>query len=136
MPGNIVITPPNQVMPLGPMSAFTEEIERPARVDEGYAYGETTRLALTTQARRVFRLTRSLSAADAAALENFLLLTMTGRAFWFYNLRETVPTGSYDPTGANPVGRYAVTWEGSLTQAVAPGVRTVVAQYALREVAF
>jgi hypothetical protein len=132
MPSNLVITQPDAVMPQGLMSAFREQIERPALVDDGYALGESTRFAMTTLSRRTFRLARRLNQADTTALYNFLA-ARKARPFWFYNLRETQPVGSWDPTGANPVGRYAVVWQGPLTQSTDLGLRGT-SEFELREV--
>jgi hypothetical protein len=133
MPSNLVITQPDVVMPQGLMSSFKEQIERPALVDDGYALGESTRFAMTIFSRRTFRLARRLNGADTVTLYNFLA-ARKGRPFWFYNLRETQPVGSWDPTGQNPVGRYAVVWQGPLAQATEMG-RGGTSELELREVA-
>jgi hypothetical protein len=141
MPYNVIIGTPVQVMPIGLMAAFEEESERKALIDQGYAYGESTRLALTLTSRKRFRVSRRLTPAQADALRAFYLSTRHGQSFWFYNLRETQPPGSFDPTGGNPIGRYAVVWDSPLTQSagftgtVAKPARGSVSEYALREVA-
>ena len=106
-------------MPIGLMTAFTEEIDRPALIDGPFAGGETIRFPLTMNPRRVFRLARRLTQVDADALRNFLLQHKC-RPFWFYNIRETSPAGYWDPTGANPVGRYPVVWQGAYAQEAMP----------------
>src|SRR5262245_5662373 len=125
MPSNPILTQPDAVMPIGLMIAFSEVIERPALADGPFSGGETIRFPLTMNPRRMFRLARRLSQVDADALRNFLLQHKC-RPFWFYNIRETAPVGSWDPTGQNPVGRYPVVWAGAYEQesnlpGVAPG---------------
>lgn len=132
MPGNIIITEPTLVMPMALMAAFTEEIERRALIDEGYAQGESTRRPLTLLARRRFRIARRLTPAQRSELVAFYNLTREGVPFWFYNLAETQPPGSWDETGANPIGRYVVVWDGPLVQAARMGRSS--SEFALREV--
>lgn len=137
MPGNIVNKPPTQVMPMGTMVSFDGTFERPAIVDEGYAYGESTRQPLTLNARRYFRVARPLTRAQADTLEQFYTSTVSaGEPFWFYDLRETVPIGSWDPTGANPVGRYCVFWDGPMARTVNLSGRPLIIEFALREVEY
>lgn len=133
MPNNLILPTPTQVMPIGPMLAFSESLEHAALLDE-YPDASTARRSLVTLPRRVFRLARKLPAADMAALYSFLQ-GMKGRPFWFYNLRETQPPGSWDATGLNPVGRYAVVLQGPLSQSVELGSRGTVSME-LREVAY
>lgn len=120
MPQNLILTQPDAVMPQGLMSAFSEEIERPALADGVWSLGESVRFPLTLQARRVFRLARRLDAIELDQLRSFLL-NKKNQPFWFYNLRETQPIGSYDPTGQNPIGRYAVVWQGGMSSTIEPG---------------
>ena len=133
MPSNLVLTQPDVVMPQGPMQAFDESAERPALLDDGYAQGEDTRFVLTQQARRFFRVARRLTQDDWNTLYTFFV-ARKGRPFWFYNVRETQPPYSWDPTGQNPIGRYAVVFEGGLSQATELPRGTC--QVALREVAY
>lgn len=133
MPGNIVITAPVTVMPMGLMSLFQEEMERKAFVDEGYAQGESTRVARTIFSRRRFRVARKLTKDEAESLRTFYISTRDGRPFWFYNLIECVPVGDWDESGGSPVGRYAVVWDGPLVQSVGIG-RNGTSEYQLREV--
>lgn len=135
MPSNISISPPTQVMPMGTMNAFSEQIIREAVVDDAYAYGESTRQPLTLNPRRQFAISRPVTPAAANTLEQFYRDTMrSGASFWFYNLRETIPTGSWDPTGANPVGRYTVAWDGPLVRTLNLAGRPILLEFSLREV--
>jgi len=133
MPNNLLLPTPTQVMPIGPMLAFSESVEHQALLDE-YPDASTTRASLVMLPRRTFRLARKLPAVDMAALYTFLK-GMKGKPFWFYNLKETQPPGSWDPTGLNPVGRYAVVLQGPLSQSVELGLRGTVS-LELREVAY
>ena len=134
MPGNIINTVPVTVMPMGLMALFTEELERKAFIDEGYAQGESTRVARTLFARHRFHVSRKLTLAESESLRTFYLNTRDGKPFWFYNLKECVPVGDWDESGGNPVGRYAVVWDGPLVQAVGLGLRGHTSEYQLREV--
>lgn len=133
MPNNLILPTPTQVMPIGPMLAFSESVEHAALLDE-YPDGQTARASLVTLPRRTFRLVRKLKAADMAALYSFLQ-AMRGRPFWFYSLKETQPPGSWDPAGLNPVGRYAVVLQGPLAQSLELGSRGTVSME-LREVGY
>jgi hypothetical protein len=119
---------------MGTMVAFTEQIERPALIDDGYTYGESTRVALTNNGRHRFNLARQLVPSQADLVEQFYRNTQFGQSFYFYNLRETVPLGSWDASGQNPVGRYTVTWDGPMLRTTVLGGRGVILEFALREV--
>ena len=118
---------------MGPLAAFSESVEHAALLDE-YPDGQSARASLVTLPRRVFRLSRRLSHANAQTLYTFLK-NQQGRPFWFYNIRETQPPGSWDATGLNPVGRYAVVLQGPLSQTVDLGSRGTIS-LELREVAY
>jgi hypothetical protein len=82
-------------------------------VVDNYADGRSTRFARVFNPRLSFRLTRPLTDPQLFDLRNFyLLVARFGQPFWFYNIRETEPPGTWDPTGVDPVGRYTVVWEG------------------------
>jgi hypothetical protein len=132
MPSNIVHTPPGEVMPMGLMILFESQAERRALTDTGYALGESTRQALTLTSRKRFRVSRRLTLSEAQNLRAFYIRYRHGAPFWFYDLRETEPPGSWDPAGANPIGRYAVVFEGPLMQSAGPSRGN--SEYLLREV--
>ena len=134
MPSNLILTQPNVVMPIGLMVAFSEHHERPALDDGIQPDGANHRTALTIDARRIFRLTRKLNYSEMNDLDVFLKWRKH-EPFWFYNLRETAPPGSWDPTGASPVGRYAVVWNGLLEASTEIGSRGLITTE-LREVAY
>lgn len=98
------------VMPKALCKAFQEE-QRMEALLNNYPDGTSDRLALAQNVRRYFRMTLGLNGPDWAAMRTFFLARQ-GRAFYFYNLRETVPPFSYDPSGNNPVGRYTVVFDG------------------------
>ena len=83
--------------------------------------------------RHIFRLTRPLTDAQLDDLRGFYLsYARYGYPFWFYNLRETVPPFNWDETGADPVGRYTVTWEGGWNETIGLGRHET--SFVLREV--
>jgi hypothetical protein len=132
MPGNIEIQEPSLVMPMTLASIFTETVFLDATVDE-YMDGRSTRRALATFPRHSFTITRPLLDSQLDDLRGFYFnYARYGRTFWFYNQRETIPPGSYDPTGEDLTGRYAVVWEGGWSETLNLGL--AVAGIALREV--
>jgi hypothetical protein len=84
--------------------------------------------------RRTFKLTRRLSAAQAAILRSFYENVGGGwKPFWFYNPYEGLPVGSnYDATGANGTGRVVVAFRSNWTQTTGL-CRTDVAELELVE---
>jgi hypothetical protein len=132
VPGNISIQEPTLVMPMTLASAFTESLFMDAQVDE-YADGRSTRRALAIFPRYFFRLTRPLLDWQLADLRGFYMAyARYGRTFWFYNVRETIPPGSWDPSGSELTGRYAVVWEGGWRETLNLGLNT--AEIGLRQV--
>ena len=115
MPGNLHPADPVEVMPYTVARLFEESAFLDAQLDE-YADGRSVRRALAINSRRTFRLTRLVSDEDLDILRGFYLansrLIARGTPFWFYNVRETVPPFTWDETAGDPVGRYAVVWEG------------------------
>lgn len=142
MPDNIVNTLPAAVIPMGPMTLFQEELERKAYIDEGYAQGESTRQARTLFERRRFHIARRLTDDQMVQMRDFYNNMRGGKPFWFYHLRETVPPGSWDPTGGATTGRYTVVFDGPLIVAARPGAMKIAGvwkplhqcEYQLREV--
>jgi len=130
MPGNITHATPTAVMPARLARAFQESLRLEANLNM-YPDGSSDRLALAQNVRHYFAMTEGLTASDWVTLKNFFL-QWQGKAFYFYNLRETVPPFTWDPTGANPVGRYTVVFDGSWSDTY-QAARTAVT-LALREV--
>lgn len=110
MPGNIIAATPTDVMPARLLRAFREEIRLETDLNT-YPDGSSDRVALATNDRHYFTMQATLLPDDWAAMRTFFMAHV-GRPFYIYNPRETVPPFSWDPTGANPVGRYTVTFDG------------------------
>lgn len=130
MPGNITPAQPTTVMPFVLCRAFQEELRLEANLNN-YPDGRSDRAALAINVRHYFKLTTPLFRGDWTLLRTFFY-DHQGQAFWFYNLRETVPPWTYDPTGQNPIGRYTVTFDGQWSDTVT--MTRAEVQIALREV--
>jgi hypothetical protein len=111
MPNNITTPTPTVVMPAHLSRAFHEELHLEADLNM-YPDGSSDRNALALNNRRYFTMQQTLLPADYYPLQQFYF-TNLGHAFYFYNPRETVPPFTADPTGANTVGRYTVTFDGA-----------------------
>ena len=111
MPGNLIPAAPTDVMPSHLSRAFHMEVRLEADLNM-YPDGSSDRKALALNDRHYFTLQQTLLPDDWQALRTFYLQHQ-GRAFFFYNLRETVPPFSFDPTGNATVGRYTVAFDGA-----------------------
>ncbi len=131
MPGNLNAAVVVGVMPAGLCSAFQEELRLESLVN-AYPDGSSDRGALAVNVRHFFKLTRKVTAAQYTALWGWYQAHLTD-AFYFYNLRETVPPWTWDPSGNQPVGRYIVVFDGSWSDTVMMGRSE--ASFGLREVA-
>jgi hypothetical protein len=131
MPPNIAPANPVDVLPKIVANAFTVELRLESLVNT-YPDGSSERATLAPTERTYFRLTEPLSAAQWTALWDFFK-AHRGVPFFVYNPRETVPPYSYDPTGQDPIGRYAVVFDGGWSETNAIGRGQV--GIALREVA-
>lgn len=131
MPSNIRPANPTVVMPFGLASAFTEESRYEALVN-AYPDGSSDRKTLVTNPRRRFSIQRPLTAAKWSELRSFYFAHLID-PFYFYNLRETVPPFSFDPSGGSPVGRYTVVWDSGWSEELRLGRSS--ASFAVREVA-
>jgi hypothetical protein len=110
MPNNLNPANPTDVMPAQLAKAFTLDMQLEMNMNN-YPDGSSDRLALALNARAYFRLTQGLSAADWQTMFTFYQNHII-HAFYFYNLRETVPPFSWDATGQDTVGRYTVVFDG------------------------
>ena len=110
MPSNITPARPTDVMPANLAKAFALELHMEI-LSNGYPDGSSERQALATNVRSYFRLTQALTAADWQTMLTFYQQHIIA-PFYFYNLRETVPPFTFDPTGQNPIGRYTVVFDG------------------------
>lgn len=132
MPHDLHPALPGLTMPNQLASAFEEVLMLDAALEE-YADGRSTRRAMAFNSRRGFRLSRPLNDAELDDLRGFYFAyARYGHAFWFYNYRETIPPGSWDESGADPIGRYTVVWEGSWTETIGKARHTT--DFVLREV--
>jgi hypothetical protein len=119
LPGNLNAAVVVGVMPFSLCSAFQEELRLETLVN-AYPDGSSDRFALAINVRHFFRMTRMVTAAQYTALWNFYHAHPTD-AFYFYNLRETVPPWTWDPTGNQTVGRYLVVFDGSWSETIMMG---------------
>ena len=110
MPGNLTPATPTDVMPVHLSQAFHEELHLEADLNL-YPDGSSDRNALALNDRHYFTMQQTLLPDDWKALRGFFY-THQGRSFYFYNLRETVPPWTWDPTGQDPIGRYTVVFDG------------------------
>jgi hypothetical protein len=110
MPNNLTPAAPTDVMPAHLSRSFHEELRLEADLNM-YPDGNSDRNALALNNRRYFSMSQSLIPTDWSTLRTFFFAHQ-GRAFYFYNPRETVPPFTSDPTGANTVGRYTVAFDG------------------------
>jgi len=147
MPNSVSPANPTQVLPQSLSTAFTAS--RDWTVDSNqYAGGEYqgsiplaydpggTGLTQPFQSsRRSWQLTKRLTSTDWTALLNFWK-TVGGcqNEFWFYDPYETVPQFSYDASGQQTSGRYAVRFNGDLTYSLSMA-RPVQVNLSLLEVA-
>jgi hypothetical protein len=132
MPGNVLPANPVDVMPFGLSSAFTEEVRIEAYLNNNYPDGSSDRAALALNPRRFFKFTRPATADAYNQLWAFYLAHLID-PFYFYNLRETVPPFTWDPEGAETVGRYTVVFDGTWSDQM--GVARSPVSLGLREVA-
>jgi hypothetical protein len=110
MPGNLIPASPTTVMPARLARSFHEELRLECDINT-YPDGASDRQALALNNRRYFTVQVMLPPAEWHDLRQFLF-DHQGLPFYFYNLRETVPPFSWDPTGGDPIGRYTVVFDG------------------------
>jgi hypothetical protein len=146
MPNSVDIAAPTSVLPQSLSIAFAAS--RDWTVDSnGYAGGEyqcgipsiydpaNQQISPWASSRKSWQLTKRLTSAQWSALIAFWKSVQgCQREFWFYDPYETVPPFSYDSTGAQISGRFAVRFNGDLTIAMSMG-RPVQVNLSLLEVA-
>lgn len=99
-----------------------------------YQNGELQTRSLVSTSRKRWELEKHLTPVDVAELRAFFLSQGGGVIeFTFYDVYETDPLFSYDETGSDVDGRYAVRFDGPWDQALVMGLMTDV-QLSLREV--
>ncbi len=110
MPQNLNGANPSEVMPKQLCRSFQADLRMESLLNQ-YPDGASDRAALALNVRHYFHMVQGLSGPDWTAMFQFYRRKQA-QAFYFYNLRETVPMGSYDPTGTDPIGRYTVVFDG------------------------
>lgn len=118
-------------MPYGLALAFNEELRVEADLNQ-LQDGWAIRRPLVIFERHFFKLTRPLTAEQWTELRDFYMGHIA-EPFWFYNLRETVPPWTWDPTGVSPDGRYTVVFDGAWSEDIRLPRSTC--SFGLREVA-
>ena len=131
MPGNVAPPVAVGVLPYARMQSHTEQMQLECLVNN-YPDGSSERQALALNPRHYFRVSILVNPAQWVQFWDFYR-NHPGIPFYFYNLRETIPPFFYDPTGANPVGRYLVVFDSGWTEEIRVG-RTQIS-FNLREVA-
>lgn len=121
MPGSVQLSVPATVLPHSLCKAFSHSREY-AIVENEYKNGESQRAVLVTTSRKSWTQSRRLTPAQLATLRAFYLARNgSTEAFYFYDVHETSPKFSYDPTGVRANGRYTVRFAGSWEQSVGMG---------------
>jgi hypothetical protein len=121
MPGNLIGSTPNGVMPASLCTAFTE-LREYAQLQNQFHDGTIQRSQLAQTSRRTFHLSKRLSSSLLSALYSFWVSQNGGLTpFVFYNPFD-VTSGqqigsNYDPTGSNTQGRVTVAFRGNWAQA-------------------
>lgn len=82
-----------------------------------YKNGESQRGLLVATSRKSWKISRRLTSAALATLRAFWDARKgPTEPFYFYDVWETDPQFSYDPTGIELVGRYVVRFDGTWNQ--------------------
>lgn len=120
MPGSVQNAAPATVLPWSLCRAFVHAREYPVLVNE-YRNGESQRSRQAETSRKRWRLAKRLTAAQLAELRTFYQARKgSTEPFYFYDPWEANPKFAYDPTGASPVGRCTVRFNGEWNQSVGP----------------
>lgn len=111
MPGSVQLASVDAVLPHALAAAFTEVVTWPVVASERYRDGRMQVRSDADLPRRSWALTRLLPYADWLVLRNFWEDRRGAMLpFYFYPRR-----ADHDPTGASPVGRYRVRFDGGLS---------------------
>ncbi len=121
MPGSVANAAPATVLPHNLCKAFSASREYVVAENQ-YKNGESQRAALVATSRKSWTQSRRLTPAQLATLRTFYLARNgSTEAFYFYDVHETSPKFSYDPTGVRANGRFTVRFAGSWEQSVGIG---------------
>ncbi|HOQ47918.1 MAG TPA: hypothetical protein PK157_21595 [Bryobacteraceae bacterium] len=122
MPGSVTNAAPSTVLPWSLSRAFVRSQQYPA-IENEYAGGESQRSVLASNSRKRWRLAKRLTPAELQALRDFYDARKgPEEPFYFYDVWETNPKFSYDPTGQATQGRYTVRFEGGWEQSAGIGL--------------
>lgn len=122
MPGSVTNAAPSTVMPWSLSRAFVRSQQYPA-IENEYRNGESQRSVLASNSRKRWRLAKRLTPAQLQALREFYDARHGPQEpFYFYDVWETNPKFSYDPTGQATQGRYTVRFEGAWEQSTGIGL--------------
>ena len=134
MPASVANAAPSEVFPASLYSAFGRSQEYLVDVNEEYPDGSSQRAVRTSTSRKSWMLAKRITAAQLATLEAFYLARKGAtEAFYFYDLWETSPLFTPDPTGAAVIGRYTVRFDGYFESLM--GIGRVEAQFSIVELA-
>ncbi len=121
MPGSVNNAAPTTVLPHSLCAAFSHSREYAVAENE-YRNGESQRAVLVATSRKSWTQSRRLAPAELAILRAFYLARKgPTEAFFFYDVHDTSPKFSYDPTGIKADGRYVVRFAGAWEQSVGLG---------------
>ncbi|MCL4797747.1 MAG: hypothetical protein KJZ84_24495 [Bryobacteraceae bacterium] len=111
MPGSVQLGSVDAVLPYALAAAFTEVVTWPVVASERYRDGRMQVRSDAALPRRSWALTRLLPYADWLVQHDFWEDRRGAMLpFYFYPRR-----ADHDPTGASPVGRYRVRFDGALS---------------------
>jgi hypothetical protein len=114
MPGDVSNAVPTAVMPFALCRAFRRSQTYKVRLNE-YPDGTAQRDLEVANSRKMWQLTLAASPALLATLRDFFI-NQGQRAFYFYDVWETVPKFHHDPTGVAAAGRYTCVFRGEWSQ--------------------
>ena len=111
MPDSVPNAAPTLVFPYLLTKAFTRTSTLEA-LENKYQNGESQRSLLVNGFRREYQQTQRFNAAQWATFLAFVeSVNGVEQPFWFYDLYETVPLFTVDPTGTATHGKYPVRFD-------------------------
>ena len=121
MPGSVSNAAPATVLPWSLCKAFSHSREWAVNVNE-YRNGEAQRGYLVSTSRKRWTTQRRLAPAELETFRDFYDDRKGPQEpFYFYDPWDTSPKFSYDPTGAETIGRYVVRFDCAWSQTVGMG---------------